>query len=151
MLPDPFPPSSNGGERPALTPSGGAAGPQITQLREPIVSGGCLDVPVGGAVQAVSVQRIQLETDTGKSLHDVHPAATCIDLNRAGCALMEARPPQTFPSPTNQPPMRERQAHYVRLSLGLHAAYRNIRYSSAVVHPHLTCGRRRGLAFALLT
>jgi len=64
-------------------------GYQITQLREPIVSGGCLDVPVGGAVQAVSVQRIQLETDTGKSLHDVHPAATCIDLNRAGCALME--------------------------------------------------------------
>jgi Asp-tRNA(Asn)/Glu-tRNA(Gln) amidotransferase B subunit len=69
---------------------------QITQLREPIVSGGCLDVALGSGrgARGIAVQRIQLEVDTGKSLQDVTPAATCVDLNRAGCALMEVRPAQ---------------------------------------------------------
>mmetsp|Transcript_808 Transcript_808/g.2432 ORF Transcript_808/g.2432 Transcript_808/m.2432 type:complete len:285 (-) Transcript_808:3016-3870(-) len=62
---------------------------QITQLREPIVSGGALDVAVGDTVKRVGIQRIQLEVDTGKSTHDLDPRYSCIDLNRAGSALME--------------------------------------------------------------
>lgn len=54
------------------------------------MSGGSLDVPVGkDAVKSVGIQRIQLEVDTGKTLHDLDAHDSCIDLNRAGCALME--------------------------------------------------------------
>eukprot|EP00808_Paulinella_micropora_P001534 g80712.t1 len=70
-------------------------GYQITQTDEPIVSGGAITIRVpqsaGGEEQEklVRVNRIQLETDSGKSLHDLDPTRTHVDLNRAGLALME--------------------------------------------------------------
>eukprot|EP00854_Cymbomonas_tetramitiformis_P009809 gene9809-11622_t len=64
---------------------------QITQQDHPLVTGGMLPVRVDGRKEPLSVpiQRIQLEQDTGKSLHDQHPDHSLIDLNRAGSALME--------------------------------------------------------------
>mmetsp|Transcript_17437 Transcript_17437/g.33636 ORF Transcript_17437/g.33636 Transcript_17437/m.33636 type:complete len:528 (-) Transcript_17437:84-1667(-) len=64
---------------------------QITQQQHPIVSGGSLTFKVNGSKEPVTVdiQRIQLEMDTGKSLHDAHPQWSLIDLNRAGSGLME--------------------------------------------------------------
>jgi aspartyl-tRNA(Asn)/glutamyl-tRNA(Gln) amidotransferase subunit B len=56
-------------------------GYQITQQEFPIVSGGVLE--------GVKIQRIQLEQDSGKSLHDIDPEVTYIDLNRAGAGLLE--------------------------------------------------------------
>lgn len=38
---------------------------------------------------SVRIERIQLEQDSGKSVHDLHPDKSFVDLNRAGCALME--------------------------------------------------------------
>eukprot|EP00808_Paulinella_micropora_P020700 g53324.t1 len=70
-------------------------GYQITQTDKPIVSGGAITIRVpqsaGGEEQEklVRVNRIQLETDSGKSLHDLDPTRTHVDLNRAGLALME--------------------------------------------------------------
>lgn len=76
-------------------------GYQITQLRHPIVEGGALrvDVPLrddtGRRVPhatrraLVRINRVQLETDSGKSSHTLHPQHTLVDLNRAGMALME--------------------------------------------------------------
>jgi aspartyl-tRNA(Asn)/glutamyl-tRNA(Gln) amidotransferase subunit B len=66
------------------------AGYQISQYKDPIVGEGeiILDMPNGAAV-AVGIERLHLEQDAGKSLHDQHPENSYIDLNRAGTALME--------------------------------------------------------------
>lgn len=67
-------------------------GYQISQFFYPIVSGGYLDAVVGdhdGYVKRVHLERIHLEQDAGKSIHDLFPEKTAIDLNRAGIALME--------------------------------------------------------------
>lgn len=66
------------------------SGYQITQYQHPIVSGGHLNItlPDHGA-KSVAIERIQLETDSGKSLHDQHATLTFVDLNRVGSALME--------------------------------------------------------------
>lgn len=76
-------------------------GYQITQQRHPIVVDGSLEVPatpdgkgraaVDGPppVRRVRITRIQLEQDSGKSIHDLVPGASVVDLNRAGAALME--------------------------------------------------------------
>ncbi len=66
------------------------AGYQISQYLEPIVGSGTvyLDMP-DGAVRAVGIERLHLEQDAGKSLHDQHPSQSYIDLNRSGVALME--------------------------------------------------------------
>ncbi len=66
------------------------AGYQISQYQHPIVGEGevLVDLP-DGTVRCVGIERLHLEQDAGKSLHDQHPDATYVDLNRAGVALME--------------------------------------------------------------
>ncbi len=65
-------------------------GYQISQYEKPIVGEGTLvvDLP-GGKSKEVGIERLHLEQDAGKSLHDQHPSKTYVDLNRAGVALME--------------------------------------------------------------
>jgi aspartyl-tRNA(Asn)/glutamyl-tRNA(Gln) amidotransferase subunit B len=65
-------------------------GYQISQYKNPIVGEGevLLDLP-NGAVRRVGIERLHLEQDAGKSLHDQHPHYSLVDLNRAGVALME--------------------------------------------------------------
>jgi len=65
-------------------------GYQISQYEKPIVGEGTLvvDLP-GGRSKEVGIERLHLEQDAGKSLHDQHPSKTYVDLNRAGVALME--------------------------------------------------------------
>ncbi len=65
-------------------------GYQITQLYHPIVGEGALTVePEGAAPKSIGIERIHLEQDAGKSVHDGHATMTFVDLNRSGCALME--------------------------------------------------------------
>ncbi len=65
-------------------------GYQISQYESPIVGEGevILDMP-DGSTRCVGIERLHLEQDAGKSLHDQHPTKTFIDLNRSGVALME--------------------------------------------------------------
>lgn len=65
-------------------------GYQISQYLEPIVGEGTvvLDLP-DGSTRDVGIERLHMEQDAGKSLHDQHPSQTYIDLNRAGVTLME--------------------------------------------------------------
>ena len=65
-------------------------GYQISQYLQPIVGEGTinLDMP-GGAARAIGIERLHMEQDAGKSLHDQDPGRTFVDLNRAGVALME--------------------------------------------------------------
>ncbi len=65
-------------------------GYQISQYESPIVGEGelLLDMP-DGATRRIGIERLHLEQDAGKSLHDQHPSKSFIDLNRAGVALME--------------------------------------------------------------
>jgi aspartyl-tRNA(Asn)/glutamyl-tRNA(Gln) amidotransferase subunit B len=65
-------------------------GYQISQYKSPIVGEGevVVDMPEGDSV-IVGIERLHLEQDAGKSLHDRHPTMSYVDLNRAGVALME--------------------------------------------------------------
>src|SRR5499426_2561734 len=65
-------------------------GYQISQYKSPIVGEGevTVDLPDGEAIK-VGIERLHLEQDAGKSLHDQHPTMSFVDLNRAGVALME--------------------------------------------------------------
>ncbi|KLN60161.1 glutamyl-tRNA amidotransferase [Kiloniella spongiae] len=65
-------------------------GYQISQFLEPIVGEGTITLDLeGGDVREVGVERMHLEQDAGKSVHDQHPTQSYIDLNRSGVALME--------------------------------------------------------------
>ena len=65
-------------------------GYQISQYKDPVVGEGeiLLDLP-DGSTKAIGIERLHLEQDAGKSLHDQHPTKSYIDLNRSGVALME--------------------------------------------------------------
>jgi aspartyl-tRNA(Asn)/glutamyl-tRNA(Gln) amidotransferase subunit B len=65
-------------------------GYQISQYKSPIVGEGAVvvDMPDGDPI-TVGIERLHLEQDAGKSLHDQHPSMSFVDLNRAGVALME--------------------------------------------------------------
>ncbi|MBL6432557.1 MAG: Asp-tRNA(Asn)/Glu-tRNA(Gln) amidotransferase subunit GatB, partial [Alphaproteobacteria bacterium] len=65
-------------------------GYQISQYQYPIVGEGIVyvDMPDGSTVE-VGIERVHLEQDAGKSLHDQHPTKSFVDLNRSGVALME--------------------------------------------------------------
>jgi len=66
------------------------AGYQISQYKQPIVGEGELLIDLAdGSSRAIRIERLHLEQDAGKSLHDQHPSLTYIDLNRSGVALME--------------------------------------------------------------
>jgi aspartyl-tRNA(Asn)/glutamyl-tRNA(Gln) amidotransferase subunit B len=66
------------------------AGYQISQYKDPIVGEGTVlvDMPDGHVIE-VGIERLHLEQDAGKSIHDMHPERSYVDLNRAGIALME--------------------------------------------------------------
>jgi len=65
-------------------------GYQISQYKDPIVGEGQIEVERDdGSVFTVRIERLHLEQDAGKSIHDLDPNATMVDLNRAGTALME--------------------------------------------------------------
>src|SRR5687768_10362512 len=65
-------------------------GYQISQFQHPIVGEGELVVELdGGATRTVGIERIHIEQDAGKSMHDQSPAKSHVDLNRSGVALME--------------------------------------------------------------
>lgn len=66
------------------------AGYQISQFYHPIVGEGYLDIDLeDGTQQRIRIERLHLEQDAGKSVHDLNPHSSFIDLNRAGTALME--------------------------------------------------------------
>ncbi len=70
-------------------------GYQISQFKQPIVGEGVVKVSVGPNKQGefedieVGIERLHLEQDAGKSIHDQHPSMSMVDLNRSGVALME--------------------------------------------------------------
>ncbi len=65
-------------------------GYQISQLYHPIVGEGEIIVDMGpGVARCVRIERIHLEQDAGKSIHDMDPNMSFVDLNRTGVALME--------------------------------------------------------------
>ena len=65
-------------------------GYQISQFQQPVVGEGELTVDLeNGETVTVGIERVHLEQDAGKSLHDRHPAMSYVDLNRSGVALME--------------------------------------------------------------
>ena len=66
------------------------AGYQISQFAQPIVGEGTVLIDLkDGTTREIGITRLHLEMDAGKSVHDLRPDATCIDLNRSGVALME--------------------------------------------------------------
>ncbi|MBX3529763.1 MAG: Asp-tRNA(Asn)/Glu-tRNA(Gln) amidotransferase subunit GatB [Rhizobiaceae bacterium] len=70
-------------------------GYQISQYKQPIVGEGKVTVSVGPDRQGnfedieIGIERLHLEQDAGKSMHDQHPTMSYVDLNRSGVALME--------------------------------------------------------------
>jgi len=64
-------------------------GYQISQYKDPIVGEGEVEVEVDGEEITVGVERLHLEQDAGKSIHDLSPKESYVDLNRSGVALME--------------------------------------------------------------
>jgi aspartyl-tRNA(Asn)/glutamyl-tRNA(Gln) amidotransferase subunit B len=65
-------------------------GYQISQFKDPIVGEGTLEVERDdGSTFKVGIERLHLEQDAGKSIHDMDPSWTYVDLNRSGVALME--------------------------------------------------------------
>ena len=65
-------------------------GYQISQFTKPIVGEGEINIDVDDQNQTtIGIERLHLEQDAGKSLHDQHPSKSYIDLNRTGVALME--------------------------------------------------------------
>ena len=70
-------------------------GYQISQYDQPIVGEGTVVVEVGSDERSgfeevrIGIERLHLEQDAGKSLHDQHPTMSLVDLNRSGVALME--------------------------------------------------------------
>jgi aspartyl-tRNA(Asn)/glutamyl-tRNA(Gln) amidotransferase subunit B len=64
-------------------------GYQISQYKQPIVGEGEIEIDVDGDVKRVGIERLHLEQDAGKSIHDQSPEYSYVDLNRSGVALME--------------------------------------------------------------
>jgi aspartyl-tRNA(Asn)/glutamyl-tRNA(Gln) amidotransferase subunit B len=64
-------------------------GYQISQYKSPVVGEGEIAVDMPYGTVRVGIERLHLEQDAGKSLHDQHPAMSLVDLNRSGVALME--------------------------------------------------------------
>jgi aspartyl-tRNA(Asn)/glutamyl-tRNA(Gln) amidotransferase subunit B len=64
-------------------------GYQISQYDEPICHGGYVEVEVDGARKRIGINRIHMEEDAGKSVHDQDPTASLLDYNRCGVPLIE--------------------------------------------------------------
>ena len=75
-------------------------GYQITQFQYPLVGEGSLEVETeDGFRRTIGIERIHIEQDAGKSIHDLDPSMTFVDLNRAGVGLMEIVTKADFRSP----------------------------------------------------
>ncbi len=75
-------------------------GYQITQFQYPIVGEGVVTVDLeDGSSKDIRIERMHIEQDAGKSIHDIDPYKTFIDLNRAGVGLMEIVTRPDFRSP----------------------------------------------------
>jgi aspartyl-tRNA(Asn)/glutamyl-tRNA(Gln) amidotransferase subunit B len=64
-------------------------GYQISQFKHPIVGEGTVVLDMPNGQKEVGIERLHLEQDAGKSIHDIDPHHTMVDLNRSGVALME--------------------------------------------------------------
>ena len=64
-------------------------GYQISQYKNPVVGEGEVLIDIDGEIKTVGIERLHLEQDAGKSIHDQHPDYSYVDLNRSGVALME--------------------------------------------------------------
>lgn len=64
-------------------------GYQVSQHTTPICKNGYVPIKVGEAERSIRLNRIHIEEDAGKSIHDIDTQYTCIDLNRAGVPLLE--------------------------------------------------------------
>jgi len=65
-------------------------GYQISQYKQPVVSEGNLTIDLeDGTAREIGIERLHVEQDAGKSLHDQDPASSYVDLNRSGIGLME--------------------------------------------------------------
>ncbi|MEM7301191.1 MAG: Asp-tRNA(Asn)/Glu-tRNA(Gln) amidotransferase subunit GatB [Pseudomonadota bacterium] len=70
-------------------------GYQISQFKQPIVGEGTITISIGPDKKGqfddveIGIERLHLEQDAGKSMHDQHPSMSYVDLNRSGVALME--------------------------------------------------------------
>ena len=64
-------------------------GYQISQYKDPIVGEGSVVLDLASGSKTVGIERLHLEQDAGKSIHDIDPDSTLVDLNRSGVALME--------------------------------------------------------------
>ena len=64
-------------------------GYQISQYKQPVVGEGAVEIETDGETKTVGIERLHLEQDAGKSIHDQHPEYSYVDLNRSGVALME--------------------------------------------------------------
>ncbi|MEZ5743406.1 MAG: Asp-tRNA(Asn)/Glu-tRNA(Gln) amidotransferase subunit GatB [Sphingomonadaceae bacterium] len=80
-------------------------GYQISQLYHPIVGEGSIEVSLDpkdpeGSTKTIGIERIHVEQDAGKLMHDQHPTMSYVDLNRSGVALMEivSRPDMRSPA-----------------------------------------------------
>ncbi len=73
------------------------SGYQISQYAHPLIGEAAVSIQIGETTRLIRIERIHLEQDAGKSLHDQLPDKTCIDLNRAGVPLIEivSRPDMT--------------------------------------------------------
>ena len=75
-------------------------GYQISQFKYPIVGEGFVKIELeGGETKNIGIERLHIEQDAGKSIHDVSPTKTFIDLNRAGVGLMEIVTKPDFRAP----------------------------------------------------
>ena len=64
-------------------------GYQISQYKNPIVGEGSIILDMPNGEKNIGIERLHLEQDAGKSIHDIDPQNTLVDLNRSGVALME--------------------------------------------------------------
>ena len=64
-------------------------GYQISQYKNPIVGEGEIILDLSSGTKKIGIERLHLEQDAGKSIHDIDPSNTFVDLNRSGIALME--------------------------------------------------------------
>ena len=64
-------------------------GYQISQYKNPIVGEGTVILDLPDGEKSIGIERLHLEQDAGKSIHDIDPQNTFVDLNRSGVALME--------------------------------------------------------------
>ena len=64
-------------------------GYQISQYQQPLATEGALEVEGEDGTRRIGIERLHMEQDAGKSVHDMHDSASFVDLNRAGVPLME--------------------------------------------------------------